>query len=303
MVSRRSVGSFVILVAGLAGCESCERAKQPPPIESAAVMAPVGAESTHVPRVRTWDASAGPVLLVAGEAPAEALVVAPDSGDEASVIAALPNPAGVTLFGRDGSVQSAELQRSTAGDLCRAWPLNAAPPPHPWNVGFVGGVVAPLPLDSLESLGRADSTKLVATAIRLASAIPNDSAGRFTGLPFTVRGLWRFTLPRGGHAFVATLVRQINQEATPLQERTFLVAEPDPTFADSAFASAYNDRSYGNEESIETRDVLAVIQLGSERRPTVIISRDFGDSMSFGFIERADSGHWRVRWSSPLRRC
>jgi hypothetical protein len=242
-------------------------------------------------------------LLVAGESPTEAMLVAPDSGEEAAAVAAVPNPATATLFGRDGSVQSAELQRGSREDLCRPWALNAAPPPRPWNVGFIGGVIAPLPLDSLESLGRGDSTKLVATAIRLASVMPNDSAGRFSGLPFTVRGLWRLKGSGTGQAFVATLVRQINQEATPLQERTFLVAERDASSGDSTFATAYSERAYGNEESIETREVMAAIQLGSARRPTVIISRDFGDSMAFAFVERDDSGKWRVRWLSRRRQC
>jgi len=300
MGSCRSSWSFGIIVAGLM---ACERAKTPPRVESTVARPPVGPESTHVPRVRTWDSAAGPVLLIAGESPTEAIVVPPDSGEEAAAIAAVPNPAAVTLFGRDGSVQSAELQRAGGGDLCRAWPLSAAPPPRPWSVGFIGGVVAPLSLDSIESLGRADSAKLVTTAIRLASAIPNDSAGRFTGLPFTVRGLWRLTIPGSTQAFIATLVRQINQEATPLQERTFLIAERDPAVSDSAFASAYSDRSYGNEESIETREVLAAVQLGGARRPGLIISRDFGDSTSYALIVRDRAGAWRPQWNGPRRRC
>jgi hypothetical protein len=243
------------------------------------------------------------VLLIAGESPAEAVVIAPDSGEEGTTAKAIPNPASVTLLNRDGSVQTAELQHARDDDFCRAWTLNAAPPPRSWSVGFVGGVVAPIPLDSLESLGRADSTKLVATARRLASAMPNDSAGRFTGLPFTVRGLWRLTIPGGAQAFVATLVRQINQEATPLQERTFLIAERDPTATDSAFVSAYGERTYGNEESIETREVLAAVQLGAGHKPVVVISRDFGDSMSFSFVERTASGRWQSRWVSQRRRC
>lgn len=299
MGSCRSVWSFGIIVAGLA---ACERAKTPPPAQSTVTRPPVGAESTVAPRVRTWDSSAGPVLLIGGESPTEAIVVPPDSAEEAATIAAVPNPASVTLFGRDGSVQSAELQHG-GGDLCRPWPLNAAPPPRPWNVGFVGGVVSPLPLDSLESLGRADSAKLVTTAIRLASAIPNDSAGRFSGLPFTVRALWRLTIPGKGQSFIATLVRQINQEATPLQERTFLIAERDPTSGDSAFVNAFSERSYGNEESIETREVLSAIQLGSTQRPAVVISRDFGDAISYGLIERERAGGWRPRWMSQRRHC
>ena len=298
MASCRSTWS-ILAVAVVA----CDRPKPPARPESAVARPPASVESTAAPRVRTWDSSAGPVLLVAGESPAEALVIVPDSGEDATVLGAVPNPASVTLLNRDGSVQTAELQRGRANDLCRAWAVNAAPPPRPWNVGFIGGVVGPLPLDSLESLGRADSAKLVTTAIRLASAMPNDSAGRFTGLPFTVRGLWRMTLPSGGQAFVATLVRQINQEATPLQERTFLVAERDPKSTDSTFTNAYGERTYGNEESIETRDVLAGVQLGGGKKPVVVISRDFVDAISFSFVERTDTGRWRPRWMSQRRRC
>jgi hypothetical protein len=300
MVSCRSVWRLGILAIGLV---ACDKAKEPPRAESVVTRPTVGAETTTAPRVRLWDSSAGPVLLVSGESPTDAIVIPPDSGDERLSLSAIPSPASVTLFGRDGSVQSAELQHGSRNDLCRPWSLNAAPPPHPWSVGFVGGVIAPIALDSLESLGRGDSAKLVTTAIRLASTLPNDSAGRFTGLPFSVRGLWRLNLPGAAHAFAATLVRQINQEATPLQEHTFLIAERDASSTDSTYAKVFSERSYGNEESIETRDVLAAIQLGTNRHPVVIISRDFGDSISFAFVERTDSGEWRARWASRRRHC
>src|SRR6185503_4513950 len=100
-------------------------------------------------------------------------------------------------------------------------------------------------------------------ATRLASALPNDSAGRFSGLPFVVRGVWRFSIPQNRQVIAATLVRQINQEATPLQERTFLVAERSP--ADSTLSTAYSERSYGDEETVERHEVLAAILLGSAR--------------------------------------
>jgi len=205
------------------------------------------------------------------------------------------------LLGRGGLVQVADLQAAADSDLCHPWLLTAAPAPRPWSVGFVGGVVAPLPMDSLESFSRSDSITLTATVIRLASALPNDSAGRFTGLPFVPRALWRFTIPSGPHVIVATLVRQINQEATPLQEWTLLVAER--SGPDAPFTTAYSERSYGDEESIETREVLAAAQLGAGRRPVIIVARDFGDATSFGFVERSDDGRWRARWASARRRC
>ena len=76
--------------------------------------------------------------------------------------------------------------------------------------------------------------------------------------------MWRFTIPDGPQVVVATLVRQINQEATPLQERTLLVAERAPS--DTTFTTAYSERSYGDEETIESREVLAAVLLGSVTR-------------------------------------
>src|SRR5262249_59527178 len=76
---------------------------------------------------------------------------------------------------------------------------------------------------SAASVDRADSAVFVAWLSRLASALPNDPAGRFTGLPFVVQSLWRFSIPDGPTVVAGSLVRPINQEATPLQERTLVV--------------------------------------------------------------------------------
>ena len=123
----------------------------------------------------------------------------------------------------------------------------------------MGGVVSPLPMDSMPSLGRADSLDALTNLTRLASAMPNDSAGRFTGLPFVVRAIWRLSIPNGPPAFIGFVRRQINQEATPLQELTFIIAERSP--ADSTMNAVYSERSYGDEETIESRDILAAVQV------------------------------------------
>src|SRR5205823_4134546 len=125
----------------------------------------------------------------------------------------------------------------------------------------------------------------------------NDSAGRFTALPFTVRTMWRFEIPQGPLVLVATLLRQINQEATPLEERTLIVAERAGT-ADADFAAAYSERSYGNEETIESRDVLGAALFGANRVPTIVLERDYGDAAAFSFVERGARGAWRTRWTS-----
>jgi hypothetical protein len=296
MMSSRRVRGWWLLALTVA----CERAKSPPASDSATIKPAGAADSMSAPRASTWNASAGPVLLVATDDPSRAFIVAPDSATTDATLAALPHPADVTLLSRAGTVQTAQLPDVNETGACAAASLTGAPPPHAWNIGFIGGVVAPLPIDSIESIPATDSSALVVWMNRLASALPNDSAGRFNGLPFVVRGLWRFTVPAGPRVVVGSLVRQINQEATPLQERTFLVAEQSP--ADSSYSTVYSERRYGDEETIQNTEVLAGALIGSNRAPTIVVARDYGDTNAFGFIERVD-GRWRIRWTSARRHC
>ncbi len=284
---------------------ACERAKTPGTAESTSAVTAVAKpeSSTTIPQASSWNASAGRLLLVAGSSPTDALVYFPDSATASSEIAALPHPASVSLFSRSGTVQAADLPNVIDTTGCYTATLSAAPPPHAWNVGFLGGVVAPVRLDSTESLTRADSAAIVIQVARLASALPNDPAGRFAGLPFVVSALWRFDTPDGSQVLIANTTRQINQEATPLQERTLLIAERKPGGSDSSFATTYSERSYGDEETIESHDLVAVVLLGENRTPTLVVSRDFGDSASYGIVERGADGMWHARWTSARRHC
>lgn len=288
---------FVTLVVA-----GCDRARTPLPADSAkpGVVASSDSVAAALP-ARDWDSSAGPVLLVVGETPASANVVLPEAASAATELGNIPHPASVTLFGRGGTVQTAELPGVSDTSACIVAQLSTAPPPRAWNIGFIGGVVSPIGMDSVESISHADSASLVVDVTRLASAMPNDSAGRFTGLPFVVRALWRFNILNGPQVIVANLSRQINQEATPLQERTLLVAERNPV--DSTIATAYSERSYGTEESVENQDVLAAALLGSTRTPAIVVARDYGDAVAYGLVERGADGRWRARWSSARRHC
>ncbi|HVX40515.1 MAG TPA: hypothetical protein VHB25_13165 [Gemmatimonadaceae bacterium] len=291
-------------LAALLGA-GCERAKAPAASESTAVTPSAVPESSATGPTATtgWNPSAGRLLLVVGESPSQALVYLPDSATASAEISALPHPASVSLFSRAGTVQAADLPDVIDTSGCYTATLNAAPPPRAWNAGFVGGVVAPVRLDSTESIPRADSAALVVQVARLASALPNDPAGRFAGLPFVVGSLWRFDLPDGTQALIANTTRQINQEATPLQERTLLVAEHKAGASDSSFATVYSERSYGDEETIESHDVVAVVLLGENRTPALVVSRDFGDSTAYAIIERGTDGLWHARWTSARRHC
>jgi hypothetical protein len=65
----------------------------------------------------------------------------------------------------------------------------------------------------------------------------------------------------------------------------------------------YWERSHGNEETIETREVLAAALLGASRNPTIVLSRDYGNELAFSFVQREADGRWHPRWTSARRRC
>ena len=162
-------------------------------------------------------------------------------------------------------------------------------------------MVAPIPVDSIGSISAADSSRYVTWLNRLASALPNDSSGRFSGLPFVVRSISRFVVPDGPDVIVGTLSRQLNQEATPLQERTFIIAEQ--AHADSTIVAAFGERSYGDEETIESRELLAALLIGEGHTPAIVVSRDFGNDIAYALFERVGNAKWRNQWSSPRRHC
>lgn len=285
--------SLSLVVAG------CRRDRAPGRAETTVAPPPVPADSSAAAPAN-WNVGAGPVLLVSGDTPSRALLLIPEENGQ-TILAALPRPASATLFSRAGVVQTAELSTIVDSGGCTVAALSAAPPPRPWTVGFIGGVVAPLSVDSIGSLSSADSLRYATSLNRLASALPNDSSGRFAGLPFAVRSISRFAIADGPEVIVGTLSRQLNQEATPLQERTFLIAEQ--RRGDSTIVAAYGERSYGDEETIESRELLAALLIGDTRTPAIVVLRDFGNDAAYALFERVGDAKWRNQWSSARRHC
>src|SRR5690348_11056926 len=154
--------AFLLLVAG------CRRDRPPSRVETTAAPQPAPPESSAAAPEK-WNVSAGPVLLVAGDSPTRALVVVPAENDQ-TILSTLPHPASATLFSRAGTVQTADLPSVADSGGCPVGSLNAAPPPRPWSVGFIGGVVAPLAVDSIGSIPSADSSRYATWLNRLASA-------------------------------------------------------------------------------------------------------------------------------------
>ena len=324
VVSRRRLGAALTgrrtaICAALFAVGACENRRNTPAIDSSVPLRPAAVGSTGAPTTTTWDARLGPVLLISGSSPDLATVVVGDSSrtgsdtvTEREAIAIRSTAA--LLIGRSDSVQIGILQEvhSPKGEEdseCTGWPAwkinkaKAGGALRPWSVGFVGGTVEPIRMDSIESLSRVDSARLAADATRLASALPGGGGERFTGLPFTVTTLWRFRAGPGVEGVVANLVRHINQEARPLEERTLIIAERDSSRRDERFNLAYFDRSQGAEETVESREVLALARSAPDAQPMLVLGRDFGDGMAYAIIQRDPSGRWREKWHSPRGHC
>ena len=310
---RPVVWAVLILIA------ACERQKAVPPIDSAVPLRPATVGASAPQAATTWDARLGPVLLVSGPAPNLATVVVGDSSrngadtiTEREAIAIRSTPA--VLVGRGDSVQIGILQevRAPKGEEdseCTGWPMwdissaKSGIPLAPWSVGFVGATVQPIRMDSIESMSRVDSSRLAAEVTRLASTLPTSAGDRFIGLPFTVTSLWRFHAGPGAEGVVANLVRHVNQEARPSEERTLIIAERDSSRREERFTLAYYDRSQGAEETVESRDVLALTRPSPDAQPMLVVGRDFGDGMSYALIQRDPSARWREKWHSPRGHC
>lgn len=298
---------------------ACERQRSVPPVDSSVPLRPAPVGSSGTPSASTWDARLGPVLLVSASTADLATVVVGDSSRdgadtvterEAAAIRSTP----ALLLGRSDSVQLGILQEARVGKSeeeteCTGWPTWRIVSAHsgatlaPWSIGFVGATVQPVRMDSIESLSRADSARLAAEVTRLASTLPSTGSERFVGLPFTVTSLWRFRAGPGVEGVAANLVRHVNEEARPSEERTLVIAERDSTHRDERFTLAYYDRSQGSEETVESRDILALARPSPDAQPMLVLGRDYGDGMAYAIIQRDPSGRWREKWRSARGHC
>ena len=245
------------------------------------------------PRVTSeWNAELGTLLVVPSDSDNSAVVLYP-TGDDAAT-----GSEAVTLVNGGGDTVRATLTHTDSVE-CGDVPMArlAAVPAGTWSIGM-GRHPAPLVhVDSIESLPSADSSRLAADIARLASALPMPRNSRFGGLPFAVVSARRFTLD--GRQYVAAhLARRLNQEAQPLEERTFILAERADSSTNSRLAVAYSQRSEGTEDTAEHFDLLAVLK--GKRSPLLLISRDQLSQTRYDLLERQDDGTWRVRWSRTL---
>jgi hypothetical protein len=252
-------------------------------------------DSTRPTASSSWFDGALPLILAPAHSNDRALVVLADSAAPDLEDGAVQDPG--TLIQLNGSVVSVRVSLSSGSEGCVDAALEPAPS-DPWGVGFVGRAPAGLPVDSIRSISRHDSTLLTAAIFRLASGVPNAPGGRFAGLPFSLVDLWRVKTSDGRTIVVATTRRQINQEDSPLEERTLLVAEAD---ASGALSRTYSSRSSGPEETVEGSELLAAVSFGGATQ--LVFSHDYGEETSYSIVERSISGSWRLRWVSRRFSC
>jgi hypothetical protein len=273
------------------------------------------ADSTHVdssvapPVSNGWNAVAGPVLLVAGATPDEAIVFfGATSGSAAVVDTGAVDQATATLFGRDSSRFTATLELPAGNDNaeCRVWPLrnmHATMGAGVWSVGFLSSNVTAIPLDSVDELPARDSMALAAEASRLASAVTANTSPSFQGLRFTAHDIRRFEAAPGVQALAAQLIRRVNQEADPQEEQTLLIAERDSGVTTGRYQLAYAERSFGREEDVVSSELVAGVRLGRSGTPSLVIARDSDAGLAYALIERTGPRQWVTRWTSSLAKC
>jgi hypothetical protein len=245
-----------------------------------------------------WFANSAPLLLVPSHAPDRALLVFADSTiDEADE---LPGDSTARLLRLDGTSDPVRLTVLQNAEGCSESSLDPSPAKS-WGAGFIGGTPTGVAIDTLRGMSRNDSTALTREAFRLASAIPNGEGSRFGGLPFAIVDLWRMKTTEGKTVIVAAMRRQLNQEDSPLEERTFIVAESDAPTSD--YSLVYSERASGAEETVESRELLAAVTFPGSNALELVVSHDFGDETAYAIVERTGAKQWKVRWTSRRFSC
>lgn len=285
----------------------CGNDTRPARIDTSFTAVPGRLDSISTPTsTNGWSVTAGPVLLVAGPSPDEALVFFGNQSAGAPLDTGAVDQATATLFGRDTSRFTATLELPAGNDNveCRVWPLRnlrAAGAGGAWSVGFVSPTVTPILLDSVDALPARDSMALAAEASRLASTVTANTSPAFEGLRFSAHDIRRFEVAPGVQALAAHLIRRVNQEANPQEEQTLLIAERDS--AAGHYQLAYAERSFGEEEQVTSSELVAAVRLGPNGPPTLIVARDGEKGLAYALLERIGPHQWRVRWTSELAKC
>lgn len=317
-----------LAIVALAGAAACDRTPSPAPVVSVVTTLPEVAKDSMRPAVGTgWETEAGPFVVlptVEGGVDAGSLL-RPDAtdltvGDTAGLFAA-GKPALLELFSRGASLGETAFTVEPTRGLeagCTAWPVarlqmlqsaaasGAGTPAvtslagRAWTAAFVKGRITQLPLDSIEGLAPRDSSLLAVNIARLASGLRDDTVATFQGLPFVVLRAYRANL--GAQSFiVTTLVRRVNQEDSPMEERLVMIVDGSLD-APKAWTVGWHERASGREDELVVSEPLVAFQLAVNKRPHLLFGRDDGVALSAAMLVREGAG-WKVLWESALAGC
>jgi hypothetical protein len=293
-----------LLALAFVACRDSDRgagdsARSLPPVLSAG-----SASSTN------WDVDAGPLMLVSiGSGTDSVAVVLPEVSDSTieSIHGTTAPIRGLVfdLFGRTGKIEGSKTLAALRSDTtqeCDAWPLAGVSGASPgWRIGFTTGHVQAIKLDSIEAMPSSDSASLAASLAQTAATLPIASDPTFRGLPFRVRSAYTFRLD-SVDIVIADVVRSVNEEANPRLEHLLIIGER-PAGTTGKYTAGYYSRTAGAEETTQATEVLAVVRIGSSRKPAVVVNIEYDDGRKLGLIERTAPGQWRSIWRSAYTDC
>jgi hypothetical protein len=101
---------------------------------------------------------------------------------------------------------------------------------------------------------------------------------------------------------IADVVRSVNEEANPRLEHLLIIGER-PAGTTGKYTAGYYSRTAGAEETTQATEVLAVVRIGSSRKPAVVVNIEYDDGRKLGLIERTAPGQWRSIWRSAYTDC
>jgi len=285
-------------------------------IDSTAELPSTGGDSSAGgtrPTYSGWDAGAGPYLVLptveGGYATGSFLQ--PEASEltvgDTSGVAAMVADGALELFTRSGHVFSGHVEvepPSMQPEGCTAWPVARVRADSgvmmPWTAAFRRGQVLPVPLDSIEGLASRDSAVFAAALARLASGLPDDTNPTFRGRPFVVLRAWRSSGSDSSLA-VATLVRRINQEDNPQEERLVMIVDT-PTRDARQWTVGWHERAAGTEDELVVAEPLLAYRNRGSDQLRVLFGRDDGVALGAAVLTRS-AGRWQVLWESAVAGC
>jgi hypothetical protein len=172
-----------------------------------------------------------------------------------------------------------------------------------WTIGLAAGVGRGVAYAALNELQGRDSAALVVSLSRLASQAPNDTSASFRGLPYVVRSAYRATLVDTQAFVLAELVRRVNVEANPYEERTIVIGERSLGASDAPYTLLFSERHSGDEERVPTTELIGLVAFVRDGAHAAFVARDFSDGGTYLMFLRGRDGRWSLRWQSAYAGC